>query len=259
MITSNQNSKIKNLYSLQNKSKLRKKEGKFIVEGKKILDEVPLNRIVEIYITEEFQQKEREYIEKLREHVNVEIVSVAVFKFISSAVTPQGILGVITIQEIQFNEIKSSKNTLYIAVENMQDPGNIGTIIRTADAVNACVILSKGSVDIYNPKVVRATMGSLFRVPILTNADLSYVIKDMKNIGIKVYAAHLKGEKYHYDLDLKKPTCFLIGNEGNGLSYEIANLATEYIKIPILGKTESLNASIAAGVLLYEAIRQRMN
>lgn len=256
MITSNQNNKIKRVYALINKTKARKKEGKFVVEGKKILEETPQERIEEVFVTEDFVKNEEVYLNNLSKNINITTVSNSVFNYMSDSVTPQGILGIVDMLEL--DNINYNESSLIIAVENIQDPGNIGTIIRTADAVKATLILSKGTVDIYNPKVIRATMGSIYRVPILTNVDIINAINKMKANNINVYAAHLQGDKYHYQLDLKKPTCFLIGNEGNGLSKQVADQATEYIKIPILGQTESLNASIATGVLLYEAIRQRM-
>ena len=143
-------------------------------------------------------------------------------------------------------------------LEDIQDPGNLGTMIRAGEGAGIQgVIMSKGTVDVFNPKTIRATMGSIYRIPFYYAEDLHVCIEDMKRKGICVYAAHLKGEK-SYDLaDYTKPSAFLIGNEGNGLKDETAELATAYLKIPMLGQVESLNAAIAATLFAYEAARQR--
>ena len=139
------------------------------------------------------------------------------------------------------------------------DPGNLGTVIRTADACGAdAVFLSKGSVDLYNPKVLRATMGSLFHVPVFQNIDLHALSEKMQAKQIPLYAAHLKGDRYPYALPLQDACAFLIGNEARGLSEDAAALCDAWVKIPMPGQAESLNASVAAGVLLYEVVRQRL-
>jgi TrmH family RNA methyltransferase len=147
---------------------------------------------------------------------------------------------------------------LIIILENIQDPGNLGTIIRTADAVGANgIIISKGSVDVYNPKVVRATMGSIFRVPIISESNLVEDINTLRDNNIEVLASHLQGSSNIYDCDLTKGVAILIGNEGNGLSEGITGLANRNIKIPMIGKSESLNAGVAASIMVYEVLRQR--
>lgn len=259
MITSIQNDKIKRIYNLQHKTKVRKQEEAYIVEGYKMIQEAPIERVNEIYVTEVFLNKHESFINSYS-NIKVEVVSEAVFKHISTSVTPQGILANIKQYHDQLDNILDVDNPLIIAADQIQDPGNMGTIIRTAEAAKAtCVITSIGTVEIYNPKVIRATMGSIYRLPIITNVDLEQVIKKLKDKNINILAAKLEGSKYHYTLDLKKPTCFLIGNEGKGLSTNLIDLATEHVKIPMLGKAESLNAAISAGILLYEAVRQRMN
>lgn len=258
MITSLQNTKIKKVCTLLQKQKVRNEEMLFVVEGKKMMEEAPLEAIVEVYVAESFY---KQYPNLLDHYSNsqCEIVSDQVFKGMSTVITPQGILGVIKQNVITLGELKLTEHPLLIALENLQDPGNLGTIIRTAEAVNAQgVLLSSGSVDLYNPKVVRATMGSIFRVPIVEDVELLGAVDLFKEMNTTVYAAHLEGSNPYYHYDYKKGTCFLIGNEGNGLTLELAKKASAYVKIPLLGQSESLNASVAAGVLLYEAIRQRM-
>ena len=255
MIKSNQNPKVKKLHSLINSKKARNKENEFIIEGKKLLFEAPKKLIKELYVTDSFFDSNKDYLAELNLEVEAVVVSEDVMKYVCDMVTPQGILGVVSIEgkkEITYGEIN-------IILEEIQDPGNMGTIIRTAEAVNANIFISKGSVDIYSPKIVRATMGSLFRAKIFNVDNIKELIMDMKNNNISVYAAHLKGDKYHYQIEYKKATCFLIGNEGSGLSDNISKLADGFIKIPIIGNAESLNVSIATGVLLYEALRQKMS
>lgn len=258
MITSLNNQKIKNVCALQQRQKYRRQECLFVVEGKKMIEESPRHWIVEIFITGEFYREHASFIETLPAE-KVEMVSEQVFKHMSDFVTPQGILAVLHQNQLKLDDIDLSKNPLIIALENLQDPGNIGTIIRTAEAVNAAaVIISGGSADIYNPKIVRATMGSIYRVPIIYNVDLQDIVRRLKELKVNIYAAHLKATKSYFDFDYKNGTCFLIGNEGNGLTDNLASDATHYVKIPLLGHSESLNAAIAAGVLMYEAVRQRI-
>ena len=145
-----------------------------------------------------------------------------------------------------------------LVLDNLQDPGNLGTIFRTAEAAGVTgIILSRDCVDIYNPKVIRSTMGAVFRVPFLYAEDLQGTIGELKREGIKVYAAHLKGRKAYDQEDYREGCAFLIGNEGNGLRDEIAECADHYVIIPMLGRAESLNAAVAAAVLMFEVSRQR--
>jgi TrmH family RNA methyltransferase len=134
----------------------------------------------------------------------------------------------------------------------------MGTIFRTAEAagVNG-IIMNRECVDLYSPKVVRSTMGAMFRMPFLIVPDLQEEVRRLKSEGVQVYAAHLKGTKNHFQFDYHTPTAFMIGNEGNGLSDELSSLADQYLRIPMHGKTESLNAAVAATVLMYEVLRQR--
>jgi TrmH family RNA methyltransferase len=258
MITSTQNLKIKKINQLLTKSKIRKKERLFIVEGKKIIDEINCSRIWEIYISNTFLEKHESYVNKLyKSNIQVEIVSDTVMKHISSSVTPQGIIGLIKIVDTQVSTI-INKNSFIIMLENIQDPGNLGTIIRTADAVKASgIILSKGSVDVFNPKVVRATMGSIFRVPIIQDRNLIDDISKIREHNVEILASHLKGSTNIYNCDLTRGICVLIGNEGNGLTEQIANLADKNIKIPMIGESESLNAGVATSIIAYESLRQR--
>ncbi len=259
MITSNANSKIKRVELLIARHKQRKIEACFVIEGKKIVEEAPKELLELILVSETFSQTNKEFLEGFPKTIT-EIVTDKLFKQITDLVTEQGILAVVRKKEEPFVIKKNMKKGFFIALENIQDPGNMGTILRTADAagVNG-VLISAGSVDIYNPKVVRATMGSVFRVPVWTDLDLTEALGTLKKANTKIFAAHLKAKSSYDKQDYLSNTCFLIGNEGNGLTDELCETADEYIKIPIPGKAESLNAGIAAGILMYEVIRQRKN
>ena len=145
-----------------------------------------------------------------------------------------------------------------LILENVQDPGNIGTLFRTAEAAGAGgVIVSGDCADPYSPKVLRATMGAVFRLPFVISEDLPATLRKLQAAGTAVYAAHLKGEDLYTEAAFPEKCAFLLGNEGNGLSEEISALADRKIRIPMEGKTESLNVAVAGALLLYEARRQR--
>ena len=149
-------------------------------------------------------------------------------------------------------------SSLLLGLDNIRDPGNLGTMIRTADAAGADgVLLSNGCVELFNLKVIRSTMGSVFHLPVIENLDFSEVIPDLKEDGFKIIVSEVHEGKDYTEVDYPEKTCIVIGNEASGISKEILNLADERIKIPIFGKAESLNASVAAGILLYEKVRNK--
>lgn len=151
-----------------------------------------------------------------------------------------------------------AEKPLLLLLENLQDPGNLGTILRTAEGAGVTgVILSKGCVDLYNPKTIRSTMGSVYRVPTLYTEDLRETVELLKAHGIRSFAAHLKGVNFYDQENYRGGTAFLIGNEGNGLTEELTEQADTLIRIPMEGKLESLNAGVASAILMYEAYRQR--
>jgi TrmH family RNA methyltransferase len=179
-------------------------------------------------------------------------VSENIFKTLTDVSNPQGILAVI--EKNKSKAIDFSQD-LFLILDNIQDPGNMGTILRTADSVALTqIIVSKSNADCYNPKVVRSTMGAIFRVNVIEVEDLKNIIKELQKHKIKVLATSLNTEHSIYDVDYKK-SAIVIGNEGNGVSEEILKLADNLIKIPMRGKTESLNAAVATGIILYNAVR----
>lgn len=260
MITSNANPKVKQVIQWQTKAKERKKAGIFLAEGLKMFVEAPEDKIREVYVSEEAAERFSglpEVADRL-ERTGYETVEEEVFRKMSDTQTPQGILCVIERPNYSPEQLLGVEKPLLVVLENLQDPGNLGTIVRTGEGAGITgVIMSRGTVDIYNPKTIRATMGSIYRVPFVYAEDLQETVKAMKRRGIHTYAAHLEGKKFYDSFSFKEGTAFLIGNEGNGLSEELAELADEYLKIPMEGRVESLNAAVATALLMYEAHRQR--
>lgn len=256
MIESTKNKLIKELRALGDK-KHRDESGLFIADGLRFVSEIPQNTIIDkMVFSESFATKND--IGCYRDRADCYIISDRLFNTVSDTKNPQGILAVCAKLKYGIKEIIREKG-FYVIAEEMNDPGNLGTVIRTAHAAGADgVILSTGSVDLYNPKVLRSTMGSVFKIPVVQNADLKCITSIMKKNGIKIYAAHLKGKNNYFDLDLKSGCAFMLGNEARGLSDKAAALCDCLIRIPMPGQAESLNASVAAAVLIYEAVRQRM-
>lgn len=218
--------------------------------------EVPAERVQKVYISESLYNKKKQELDLSR--FSVEILSDTVFQYVSDTKTPQGILCIVEQQKYDINEILKIGNPHFMVLDNLQDPGNLGTIVRTAEGAGVdAVFLSKESVDIYNPKTIRSTMGSIYRMPVIYVEDLLELLSTFKKKGIKSYAAHLEGENTYDKEDYQSGTAILIGNEGNGLRDEVANAADIWVRIPMQGQVESLNAAIAASVLMFEVYRQR--
>ena len=311
MITSRTNDKIKYIEKLKQKSSFRREEGCFIVEGIRMVREVPVNLRRELYLTEK----------ALADHPElavwcgaVETVSDSVMEKLADTKTPQGMLAVVRIPEWvnqeghalnegsknegsknegsknegsknegsknEGSKNEGSKNDgperdeirnnggvkdgktigivpLYLVLDGVQDPGNVGTLIRTAEAVGAtAVLLSRTSADPFSPKVVRSTMGTIFRVRVEISDNLPATLRELKKEGVRIFGTHLSGTEF-YDADLTVPLAFLIGNEGNGLTDEVAAEADSLLRIPMEGHVESLNAAVSGSVVAYEAYRQR--
>lgn len=260
MITSTSNARVKELVQLQKKSKVRNEQGVFLVEGVKMYQEIPQEQLVKIYVSETFADKQKEEINRLKDRRKLEYLSDHVFQYVSDTKTPQGILCVVRQSTYCLEDILEAEDAHLLVLDNLQDPGNLGTILRTAEGAGVTgIIISKESVDIYNPKVIRSTMGSIYRVPFVYVEDLKEAIAKVKAHGIFTYAAHLDGKNSYDKEDYTKKTAFLIGNEGNGLRKDIADLADTWIRIPMQGQVESLNAAIATSVLMFETARQRRN
>lgn len=233
----------------------RNKSGKYIIEGFRLIEEAIKAKVdmEYIFVTKEAADKMYEYLPKdVEDRVKVMALSEGLIKELSSTEKPQGIIAVIKIKKEEIN----LGGSFYLLCDKLQDPGNLGTIIRTAHAAGVDgIILTKGTVDIFNDKVIRATMGSMFHIPILIDEDLSITRKLIDN-GFSLLATSLEGDKDFFMEDLKGKIIISVGNEGNGVSDEVYSLADKKVKIPMPGGAESLNVAIATSIILYEKVRQ---
>ena len=256
MITSHSNAKIKNIIQLNTSGKARREQGLFVAEGTKMFLEAPDEDIEQVFVSESYYAA-CECRKEIESH-SFEIVEDSVFKKASDTMSPQGILCIVKQKQYQLEDLLAPTDPLLVILEGLQDPGNLGTILRTGEGagING-VIMDRNTVDLYNPKVIRATMGSIYRVPFIYVDDLLDAMNRMKEKKIQLYAAHLQGRQQYYEEHYQGGVAFMIGNEGNGLSEEASACADIRIRIPMLGKVESLNAAVSASVLMYEAMRQR--
>ena len=278
MITSLANKGVKEVIQLEQKGKVRKEKGLFVAEGIKMFMEAPPEEIQKVYVSANFLEKTSSACKAKFDSIlsPYEMVSDEVFKKMSDTMTPQGILCVMKQKQYSLDVMLSTDNKssidnttaqdnmsssaapLLVILEDIQDPGNLGTIFRSGEGAGVTgIIMSTGCVDIYNPKTIRSTMGSVYRVPFIYTENTDKIIETLQKRNITVYAAHLQGAKSYDACDYGKGSAFLIGNESKGLKEETADKADIRIKIPMLGKVESLNAAVASSVLFYEAARQR--
>ena len=258
MITSKTNGQLKNVRKLLDTSKARKEQGLFVIEGSKMVFELPTSFAEHVFVSESFLKEkkinEEEFASKYKAF---DVVSDEVFKSISDTVTPQGILALVNIaalkraKDLKNNQAKENEKQTILILDGIQDPGNLGTMIRTAEAAGiSAVVMSKDCADIYNPKTIRSTMGSIFRVPTYT-CDCIEKISELKKDGFSIYAAALDGAVAFNEIEYAKKSVLVIGNEANGISKEVLENSDVKVKIPMEGKVESLNAAVSAAVLMY--------
>lgn len=259
-IQSSQNSTIKEIKALHLK-KNRDKEGLYFVEGIRFVNDAIDNeqKIIKAVISERLESLNggKELINRVNSVCDdCSVVNEKLFEEISDTQTPQGIIGVLRKSEYNTESVIKNGRAILI-LDSLQDPGNVGTIIRTADAAGiTAVILTKGCVDIYSPKVLRSTMGSVFHMPLFQGLNVNETINLLKESGYKIIASHLKGQNNYFDEGLTGKCAIVVGNEANGISPETAEMADKLVRIPMPGKAESLNASIAASIMIYEIVRQ---
>ena len=259
VISSKDNEIIKSIRKLKEK-KYRDIENCYLIEGIKLIKEA-INenaKIKQIIVCEDCINSgeiDKETLYEIAKY-NVHYVAETVFNSITDVKAPQGILAVIE-KNNKNNQIDYSQDII-IALDDIQDPGNLGTILRTVDSANLNqIILSKKCADSYNPKVVRSTMGAIFRVNIIEVEDLRKTLKEIKQNDFKVMVTALDTNNSIYSVDYNKKV-IVIGNEANGVSREVQEIADEKVKIPMLGKTESLNASVATSIMVYEYVRRKI-
>ena len=254
MITSTSNAQVKHVLQLNTKARLRREQGLFTAEGIKLFQEAPASLREKVFVEASFEQEHGE----LLKGVAYETVDDRVFERMCDTQTPQGILTVLRMPSYGREELLQAENPLLLVLEDLQDPGNAGTIMRTAEGAGVTgVILSKKAVDLFHPKTIRSTMGSIFRVPFIYEENLLDTADWLKKSGIRTFAAHLKGKNSYCREDYTRGSAFMIGNESRGLSEAMAAKCDCLVKIPMEGRLESLNAAVAAAILMYTAHMQR--
>ena len=259
-ITSKDNELIKHIRKLKDK-KYRDESNEYVVEGVKLVEEAVKEnaKIKQIIVCEDTTRTYEIPTHIMLEIAKYECISVSdkIFNIITQVTNPQGIMAIIE-KNAQNAKIDYTQDII-VVLDDVQDPGNLGTILRTVDSIGLNqIIVSKGTADAFNSKVVRSTMGAIFRIKIIEVENLAQAIKEMRKHHFKLMVTSLQTKNSIYEIDFNKKI-IVIGNEANGVSKEIQDMADEKAKIPMLGRTESLNASVAAGVVMYEYVRQKYN
>jgi TrmH family RNA methyltransferase len=255
MLDDPKSARVKGVARLQQKD-ARFETGLFLLEGPQGLKELASNPHLaqEVFVTAQAMDRYAEEFEALdRASVPVIEVSERVLEKLSDTKTPQGVVSVVNQLDVTLDELLDSELRLIAILDQARDPGNAGTVLRAADAAGADgVIFTSSSVDLYNPKLVRSTAGSILHVPAVVNQDPKALIAALKSKGIQVFAAAAGGKFVTEMVDeLAKPTAWVFGNEAHGVSPEVMGLVDEVVALPIYGQAESLNLATAASVCLY--------
>ena len=258
-ITSVQNPFIKSLVQLQEKAKVRKQTSTFLIEGKREI-ELALKGGYEIetilFLPELISEKELTILIKSSKIEKIEI-SKEVYQKLAYRDTTEGILAIAKSKSLQLSDLKLSKNPLLLIAEAPEKPGNVGALLRTADAANIdAVIIANPKSDLYNPNIVRSSVGCLFTRQIAT-ATSEEVIAFLKKNNIAIYSATLQDSTTYHSQDYTTPTALVVGTEATGLSQIWRTESSKNIIIPMQGEIDSMNVSVAAAILLFEAKRQR--
>ena len=259
--TSKDNSEIKHLRSLSD-PKQRRKERAFLIEGVKMVEEALRDNagVVKVVASPTLVQHHGKGVLKLAESRSIEVlwISDKLMDTVAETKTPQPVMAVVTIKEHSEDDLLAHGSKLVVVAHQLQDPGNLGTIIRTAEAIGAAGIgTTPATVDPYTAKSVRASMGSILRLPLVRIHDIAAFIATCKQRGFQVVATVVTGDKTLFDVDLKKPTVVLLGQEGAGLPQDIQSAVDLQLRIPMAETIDSLNVATSAAVILYEALRQR--
>lgn len=261
-VLSAQNPQIKYIRKLARR-KFREKERKFLLEGNLLVAEAlswhwPLELL--LYTREWGLRPEGQKILSLAKENGLKSLEVerAIFEQLVSLETPQGVLAVARRREEDLAGLLRKNLSLVLLVDGVQDPGNLGAMIRSADAAAAdAVLLTKGTVDLYNSKTLRATMGSLFHFPVLTGADGDTLPEQLAEAGLQLIVGDPAAKCLLNSCDFTRPTMLAVGNESRGVSEKILFRADRVVRIPMPGRAESLNVAMAAAIMLYEVVRQR--
>ena len=256
-ITSTSNPRVRHFLELAAKARTRRREKAFVIEGARLFADTPDRYLLETFATEAFFNDCQEALREKLVRAGTFLVPPELIRKMSDTKTPQGVISIVRMPAWEMEDLFAG-TPLILVLENIQDPGNLGTMVRTSEAAGASgILLSSDTVDLFNPKTVRSTMSAVFRLPVITAPELGEALDLLKERGVTTFAAHLGGEASYDRLSYTGPSAFLIGNEGNGLREETAMRADRKLLIPMHGRIESLNAAMAAGILLYEADRQR--
>lgn len=260
MLTSLQNEHVKHVVSLH-KRKYRNEYGEFLIEGWRFVEEAVRRKaeIRQIYFCPEkdngFWASLKEVLQERR--IPVQEVDEKVLRKMSETEEPQGILAVIGCKEYSWQDLEINPQTLLLIVDGVQDPGNLGTILRTALAAGVHqVCLTPGTVDLYNPKVLRSTMGAIFALKVLTDCLPEQVVEFTRAKGLNILTGDLDGEPF-YETELALPLALVVGNEGNGPSDVFRSMELTRVTLPMSHEVESLNVAIATGIMLYEIARRK--
>lgn len=254
VITSLTNSRVKRLVLLQQKSALRLSEGVFIVEGLRELERCSAAglKIAEVY-----------YCPAILPQVpavecgNLYNVTQAVYDKIAYRGSTEGVIAVVKTRNLTLDDIELGKSPLIVVLESVEKPGNLGAVLRSADAAGAtAVIVCDPLTDLYNPNLVRSSTGAIFSVPCVACSS-EECIAFLKEHGIAILTAQLQDSELYYDTDMKRATAIVMGTEATGLTNVWREAADAHIRIPMLGTVDSLNVSVSAAILLYEAVKQR--
>jgi RNA methyltransferase, TrmH family len=257
-ISSASNSILKKVRSLQQRSG-REEHGLFLLEGPKLLVEAQTKGVIvqDIIVSKTFLNSGF----SSHEDLNIEEITVVddkLFRDLCTTSTPCGIISVGKIKSHNLSDCFKGTRSLIAIAESVQDPGNLGTMIRAALAFGATgLVATAGSVDAFNPKVVRAAMGALFMLPVIVGIKTEELVKRLKEGNIRILGLDPRASKPFWEVEMNQGLAFIFGNEGNGLTSQAAQLADELVTIPMAGEMESLNVAISSGVVLFECARQR--
>lgn len=263
LISSSQNDKVKYLNKLY-RSRKRRQEGVFILEGKRLIEAALAGGadFKQVFLTPAFfkSAENKKLIALLEKEAEIIFLTEELLQKTASTVNPQGVLALVKEAVFKGKDFYQGKNKILL-LDRIQDPGNMGTMIRTAAAAGFDGIIAlKGSVDIYNQKVIRSTMGGIFSIPIRQKVDQQKFLAEINQqaAAYELTAADLKAAEYHYQHQYPKKLILMVGNEANGLEPELLNQAEARIKIPLAGDVESLNAAVAASVITFEILSQEL-
>lgn len=262
IITSTQNARVKHVVALQQKSALRRKEGLFVVEGRRELAHCleAGYKVIECFILENLERLENlEILETLENLSPLFPVSPQVYEKMAYRGSTEGVIAVVREKQLSLDDLRLSSNPLVIVLERVEKPGNLGAVLRSADAAKAdAVIICDPLTDLYNPNLIRSSIGAVFSVPCVACSS-EECINFLKARGIQILTAQLQDSSLYYDTDMRRGTAIVMGTESTGLTDQWRQAADAHIRIPMLGQLDSLNVSVSAAILLFEAVRQRQS